>query len=84
MDPDVPLVGREVNPEAVAHSAQGHHRQPQLHDDGGDAGAQAAARRGRAGALVIASTYQAVSGAGLAGVDELDKQVRQVVDRRPS
>ena len=27
------------------------------------------------------STYQAVSGAGLAGVDELDKQARQVVDR---
>jgi aspartate-semialdehyde dehydrogenase len=30
---------------------------------------------------VIASTYQAVSGSGLAGVDELDKQVRQVADR---
>ena len=29
---------------------------------------------------LVASTYQAVSGAGLAGVDELDKQVRQVVD----
>jgi aspartate-semialdehyde dehydrogenase len=29
---------------------------------------------------LIASTYQAVSGSGLAGVDELDKQVRQVVD----
>ena len=28
-----------------------------------------------------ASTYQAVSGSGGAGVDELDKQVRQVVDR---
>jgi aspartate-semialdehyde dehydrogenase len=30
---------------------------------------------------MIASTYQAVSGSGLAGVDELDKQVRQVVGR---
>jgi aspartate-semialdehyde dehydrogenase len=30
---------------------------------------------------LIASTYQAVSGGGLAGVDELDKQARQVVDR---
>ena len=29
----------------------------------------------------MASTYQAVSGSGLAGVDELDKQARQVVDR---
>jgi aspartate-semialdehyde dehydrogenase len=30
---------------------------------------------------LVVSTYQAVSGAGLSGVDELDKQVRQVVDR---
>ena len=30
---------------------------------------------------LVVSTYQAVSGAGLAGVDELDKQVRQVVDQ---
>jgi aspartate-semialdehyde dehydrogenase len=30
---------------------------------------------------IIATTFQAVSGSGLAGVDELDKQVRQVVDR---
>ena len=30
---------------------------------------------------LIVSSYQAVSGAGLVGVDELDKQVRQVVDR---
>jgi aspartate-semialdehyde dehydrogenase len=29
---------------------------------------------------IIAATYQAVSGGGLAGVDELDKQARQVVD----
>ena len=47
MDPDVPLVVSEVNPEQVAQRAEGHHRQPELHDDGGDAGAQAAARRGR-------------------------------------
>jgi aspartate-semialdehyde dehydrogenase len=32
---------------------------------------------------LVASTYQAVSGAGLVGVDELDKQVRQVADRAP-
>jgi aspartate-semialdehyde dehydrogenase len=30
---------------------------------------------------LVVSTYQAVSGSGLAGVDELDKQVRQVADR---
>ena len=47
---------------------QGHRRQPQLHDDGGHAGAQAA-RPSRPGcARSSVSTYQAVSGAGLAGV----------------
>jgi aspartate-semialdehyde dehydrogenase len=30
---------------------------------------------------LVAATYQAVSGGGLAGVDELDKQAREVVDR---
>ncbi len=34
-------------PRRHRHGTQGDHRQPQLHDDGGDAGAQAAARRGR-------------------------------------
>ena len=48
MDPDVPLVVSEVNPDAIADARKGHHRQPELHHDGRDAGAQAAARRGRA------------------------------------
>ena len=39
----------EVNPHARGRPAQGHHRQPQLHDHGRDAGAAPAARRGRAG-----------------------------------
>ncbi len=80
MDPDVPLVVSEVNPEAIADARKGIIANPNcttmafmpvlkpLHDAAG---------------LVrfIASTYQAVSGAGGAGVDELDKQARQVVDR---
>jgi aspartate-semialdehyde dehydrogenase len=80
MDPDVPLVVSEVNPEAIADARKGIIANPNcttmafmpvlkpLHDDAG---------------LVrfVASTYQAVSGAGGAGVDELDKQARQVVDR---
>ena len=33
----------------IAEAPQGDHRQPELHHDGRDAGAQAAARRGRAG-----------------------------------
>jgi aspartate-semialdehyde dehydrogenase len=80
MDPDVPLVVSEVNPGAVRDARKGIIANPNcttmaampvlkpLHDEAG-------LRR------LIASTYQAVSGSGLAGVDELDKQVRQVVDR---
>ena len=50
-DPDVPLVVCEVNfARDAAPSAEGHHRQPELHHDGRDAGAQGAARRGAAGA----------------------------------
>jgi aspartate-semialdehyde dehydrogenase len=80
MDPDVPLVVSEVNPEAVAEARKGIIANPNcttmaampvlkpLHDEA---------------ALVrlVASTYQAVSGSGLAGVDELDKQVREVAGR---
>ncbi len=80
MDPDVPLVVSEVNPEAVADARKGIIANPNcttmaampvlkpLHDGAGLV-------------RLVASTYQAVSGSGLSGVDELDKQVRQVVDR---
>ena len=79
MDPDVPLIVVEVNPEAVSDARKGIIANPNcttmaampalkaLHDEAGLI-------------RLVASTYQAVSGAGLAGVDELDKQVRQVVD----
>jgi aspartate-semialdehyde dehydrogenase len=80
MDPDVPLVVSEVNPHAIDEARKGIIANPNcttmaampvlkpLHDEA---------------TLVrlVASTYQAVSGSGGAGVDELDKQVRQVVDR---
>ncbi len=78
MDPDVPLIVSEVNPGAVADARQGIIANPNcttmaampvlkpLHDAAGLV-------------RLIASTYQAVSGGGLAAVDELDKQVRQVV-----
>jgi len=80
MDPDVPLVVSEVNPQALADARKGIIANPNcttmaampvlapLH-------AEAGLRR------LVVSTYQAVSGSGLAGVDELDKQVRQVADR---
>jgi aspartate-semialdehyde dehydrogenase len=80
MDPDVPLIDAEVNPSAVRDARKGIIANPNcttmaatpvlkpLHDE---------AELVR----LVASTYQAVSGAGGAGVDELDKQVRQVVDQ---
>jgi aspartate-semialdehyde dehydrogenase len=83
-DPDVPLVVSEVNPEAIsqawADGGKGIIANPNcttmaampvlkpLHDEAGLV-------------RLIASTYQAVSGSGLAGVDELDQQVRKVADR---
>jgi len=80
MDADVPLIVSEVNPEAIADARKGIIANPNcttmvampplkaLHDEAGLV-------------RIVASTYQAVSGAGMAGVDELDKQARQVVDR---
>jgi aspartate-semialdehyde dehydrogenase len=80
MDPDVPLVVSEVNPGEIANARKGIIANPNcttmaampvlkpLHDE-----AQLV--------RLIASTYQAVSGAGLVGVDELDKQTREVVDQ---
>jgi aspartate-semialdehyde dehydrogenase len=82
MDPDVPLVVSEVNPGAIRDAHKRIIANPNcttmaampvlkaLHDEAG-------LRR------LVVSTYQAVSGSGLAGVDELDKQVREVVDRGP-
>jgi aspartate-semialdehyde dehydrogenase len=80
MDPDVPLVVSEVNPEAAAVRPKGIIANPNcttmaampvlkaLHDEAGLV------------ALVV-STYQATSGAGLAGAAELDEQSRKVADR---
>ncbi len=80
MDPDVPLIVAEVNGELAQNPPKGIIANPNcttmaampvlkpLHDEAGLV-------------RMIASTYQAVSGGGLAGVDELDKQAREVVDR---
>src|SRR6185312_7364723 len=80
MDPDVPLVVAEVNPDAARRRPRGIIANPNcttmaampvlrpLHDE-----AQLVA--------MVATTYQAVSGAGLAGVAELDEQVKKVADR---
>ncbi|MFD3461991.1 aspartate-semialdehyde dehydrogenase [Nocardia fluminea] len=76
-DPDVPLVVSEVNPEATRNLPKGIIANPNcttmaampvlkpLHDV---AGLQ----------RLIVSSYQAVSGSGLAGVEELASQIRAV------
>jgi aspartate-semialdehyde dehydrogenase len=80
MDPDVPLVVSEVNPEAIGQARKGIIANPNcttmaampvlkvLHDE---AGLQ----------RLIVSTYQAVSGAGLAGGDELLAQATAAVEQ---
>jgi aspartate-semialdehyde dehydrogenase len=80
MDPDVPLVVSEVNGALARTAPKGLVANPNcttmaampvlkpLHDE-------FSLRR------LIISTYQAVSGTGPAGVDALDKQARQAVDR---
>ena len=79
MDPDVPLVVSEVNPGALAHRPKGIVANPNCTTMA--AMPVLAPLHAAAGleALVV-STYQAVSGAGLAGVAELDEQVRKTVD----
>ncbi len=74
LDPDVPLVVSEVNPEAIHEARKGIIANPNcttmaampvlkpLHDEAGLV-------------RLIASTYQAVSGSGVAGVEELAGQV---------
>ena len=82
MDPDVPLVVSEVNPEAIADARKGIIANPNcttmaampvlkpLHDEAGLV-------------RLIASTYQAVSGSGVAGVEELSRGIAAAGERAP-
>jgi aspartate-semialdehyde dehydrogenase len=82
MYPEVPLVVSEVNPDDVRRAAKGIIANPNcttmaampvlkpLHDEAGLV-------------RLVVSTYQAVSGSGLAGVEELAGQVAAVGDRGP-
>jgi aspartate-semialdehyde dehydrogenase len=77
MDPEVPLIVSEVNGHLAKNPPKGIIANPNcttmaampilkpLHDEAGLV-------------KMIASTYQAVSGGGLAGVDELDAQAQQM------
>jgi aspartate-semialdehyde dehydrogenase len=79
MDPDVPLVVTEVNADELAHLPKNIVANPNCTTM---AAMPVLAPLHREAGLVklVASTYQAVSGGGLAGVQELDEQVRKVVD----
>jgi aspartate-semialdehyde dehydrogenase len=81
MDPDVPLVVSEVNGDEIRNARKGIIANPNcttmaampvlkpLHDEAGLV-------------RVVASTYQAVSGSGVAGVAELAGQLAAVADPR--
>jgi len=82
MDPEIPLVVSEVNPHALDDIPKGIVANPNcttmaampvlkpLHDEAGLV-------------RLIASTYQAVSGSGVAGVQELADQVTAAGDKAP-
>ncbi|MDQ1724349.1 MAG: aspartate-semialdehyde dehydrogenase, partial [Frankiaceae bacterium] len=80
MDPDVPLVVSEVNPGAISQASKGIIANPNcttmaampvlkpLHDE---------AELVR----LVVSSYQAVSGSGVAGVEELNSQILAAADK---
>jgi aspartate-semialdehyde dehydrogenase len=78
MDPDVPLVVSEVNPDDVIRPPKGLIANPNCTTM---AAMPVLAPLHRAAGLVRlqVATYQAVSGSGGAGVDELDVQAKAVV-----
>lgn len=77
MDPDVPLVVPEVNPGALREIPKGIVANPNCTTMVAMAPLKALSDEAGLEALVV-STYQAVSGAGLSGVDELDTQIQKL------
>ena len=73
MDPDVPLVVSEVNPGALGNRPKGIIANPNCTTMAAMPVLQPL--HAEAGLVrLVASTYQAVSGSGLAGVEELERQ----------
>jgi aspartate-semialdehyde dehydrogenase len=84
MDPDVPLVVAEVNPEAVDLAWSGARTGIIANPNCTTMAAMPVLKplHDEAGLLrLVVSTYQAVSGSGLTGVEELAGQVAAVGDR---
>jgi len=80
MDPDVPLVVAEVNGHAATQRPKGIIANPNCTTMAAMPVLGPLHREAGLKALVV-STYQAVSGGGLAGVAELDEQAKKVVDQ---
>ena len=78
MDPDVPLIVSEVNPHAITEARKGIIANPNCTTMTAMAALKALDREAGLRRLII-STYQAVSGAGLAGAEELVRQAEAVV-----
>jgi aspartate-semialdehyde dehydrogenase len=82
MDPDVPLVVAGVNDHALAQRPKGIVANPNCTTMAAMPVLKPLDALGGLVALRVA-TYQAVSGAGLAGVTELAEQVQKIGDRGP-
>ena len=79
MDPDVPLVVSEANPEAARHTPKGIIANPNCTTMAAMPVLKPLADEAGLTRLVV-STFQAVSGTGVAGVRELADQVRRGVE----
>ena len=76
MDPEVPLVVPEANADALDEIPKGIVANPNCTTMVAMPALKALDRAAGLEALVV-STYQSVSGAGLSGVEELDRQLRE-------
>ncbi|MDP4690678.1 MAG: aspartate-semialdehyde dehydrogenase [Candidatus Nanopelagicales bacterium] len=79
MDPEVPLVVSEVNPEAIKQARKGIIANPNCTTMAAMPVLMPLHREAGLQRLVV-STFQAVSGSGLSGVEELDSQIRAAMD----
>ena len=80
MDPDVPLVVSEVNPHAIAEARKGIVANPNCTTMAAMPVLKVLDREAGLTRLIV-STYQAVSGAGLVGGEELLDQARAAVSQ---
>ena len=78
MDPEVPLVVSEVNPEQIKQRPKGIIANPNCTTMAAMPVLKPLHEKAHLTKLIV-SSYQAVSGSGLAGVNELDGQVREGV-----